>query len=200
MWALTLWAIVFTYACAHTSRPLPEVQAVGTFTYDELVIELYDIFGPLALPKLTGENVARYNTYRKQDHRAVNRWFQTHLSSSMDTRNLPRWTEGQLCVQFAQYTRALMQHAAALSGQSTAPPAIGWFIVRQEHRWGGVGPGGRHALNTYITGPPGSMQAWVLEPQTNHYALIAEQTPEGWRLHPEAYPNLPYIEKVILEL
>ena len=189
-----IWLTLGLYGCSHMQGDLPRVQAQGHFTESEMREAVDSVFGPgTYLYHTTGQNVRTYTTYRAEDYEAVWRY--------VNARTEP-WSWGWLCVQFAQEIRMYMYRAAVRSGYTEAPAAIGWFIVEQKHPWGGVPAGGRHALNVYVAGPRGTMQVWVMEPQTGIKALVGEQEEEGWAIHKHRYPNLPYVERrgVFLEL
>lgn len=186
------------------AEPLPRVERQATFTLEELYQEAALIFGRDALDIIEGANLRLYNTYRERDYVAVSEWLERHLRRTFDAQGLPRWTWGNLCVQYAHRLRLLMVEAAALSGQSSAHPAIGWLIVDQRYDFGGVpgGPEGEglHAVNVYVAGPRGSMTAWIVEPQSGVRVRVATQVRGDWKLHPDAWPNLPFVKKVYLEL
>jgi len=206
---LAVWRIVCAVAalallggCASVeSAKLPDVQKQGEFTYGELIYELEQVFGPnriqYELELYESANVRRYSTYRPEDYANVARWL---LSFS------PDWTEGYLCVQFAQAMRLGFSFAAAKdewSSRTRTPPAIGWFGVRQIHTWAGVSgeTDPRHALNIYVAGPRGGMSCWIMEPQNGTRVRVAWQGENGeWVFDREAYPNWKYIEFVRLEL
>ena len=195
--ATLILILAVSCGCAHTSAP-PRVQAQGHFTEPEMRSAVDSVFGPGTYRKhATGANVRRYTTYRVDDYAEVSQ----HVRE-----NTEPWSMGWLCVQFAQEMRLEMYRAGVRSGSTDYPAAIGWFIVRQAYTWGGVPGGeggeGRHALNVFVAGPRGQMQVWVLEPQTGAMAQVGTQGPDGWTVHPDAYPNLPYVEQggVYLEL
>ena len=201
-----LFPFVLLSACqtVPAEYPLPQVERQATFTLAELYEEVDAIFGIEGLRLIEGANLRIYNTYREGDYVAVSQWLEAYLRRTFDARGLPRWTWGNLCVQYAHRLRLLMVDAAAISGQSSAHPAIGWLIVEQRYDFGGVpgGPDGEglHAVNVYVAGQRGSMAAWIVEPQSGVRARVATQKDGVWTLHPKAWPNLPYVQRVFLEL
>ena len=200
---LCLIVLAFALSGCATTRTdhLPDVEAQAKFTYSELIEVLSEIFDDPRVQYDKGlfesANVRRYTTYRPKDYVSVQRWIHPIL---------PEWSEGWLCVQFAQAMRLGFSFAAGRDEWSNradrSPPAIAWFVVSQVHDWGGVSGSNnsRHALNVYVAGPRGEMSVWVMEPQTGDRVRVAWQDEEGWIFDEAAYPNWPYIEQVRLEL